>query len=58
MPSSSNKMMAIYLGLDREYLTEDGLCDTMGNPFDESGDLSEHGQETLADMEERGDFRS
>jgi hypothetical protein len=42
--------------LNRGYLTEDGLCDTMVDPFDENGDLNEFGQETLADMEERGYF--
>lgn len=39
-----------------EYLTEDSLCDKMGDPFDENGDLNEIGRETLANMEEQGYF--
>lgn len=39
-----------------EYLTEDSRCDIMGDLFDDEGNLSEFGQETLADMEERGYF--
>lgn len=37
-----------------DYLTSDSLCDTMGDPFDDEGNLNELGMETLADLEERG----
>ena len=39
-----------------DYLTEDSRCDKMGDLFEEDGSLSEFGQETIADMEERGYF--
>jgi len=51
----SDQMMAIDLSQDTGYLTEDSLCDTMGNDlFEEDGSLSEHGKQTLADLEEQG----
>ncbi len=37
-----------------EYLTEDSLCDTMDDLFDEYGNLTEAGMDLLSRFEEQG----
>jgi hypothetical protein len=47
--------MAVNLSHETRYLTESSLYDTMGDDlFEEDGSLSEHGKQTLADLEEQG----
>ncbi len=51
----NDEVVAVDLSHEARYLTESSLCDTMGDDlFEEDGSLSEHGKQTLADLEEQG----